>query len=69
MGLEIREEPLSALADHAAIPIACRVERVLNVSALADDPYRLASAEQPVEPSYEKEYDALAGEGPIRWPK
>jgi hypothetical protein len=33
MSLEIREEPLSALAEHATIPIVFRVERVLYVSA------------------------------------
>jgi GNAT superfamily N-acetyltransferase len=69
MGLEIQEEPLSALDDHAMIPIAFRVERVLDVSALKDGLGGLALAERPVEASYEKDYDALKGEGPTRWPK
>src|SRR5450759_1402332 len=69
MGLEIREEPLSALTEHATIPIAFRVERVLDVSALKDGLGGLVLAERPVEAPYEKDYDALKGEGPTRWPK
>jgi GNAT superfamily N-acetyltransferase len=69
MGLEIREEPLSALAEHATIPIAFRVERVLDVSALKDGLGGLVLAERPVEASYEKDYDAVKGEGPTRWPE
>ena len=69
MGLEIREEPLSALAEHATIPIAFRVERVLDVSAQGWPRRTRAWAERPVEASYEKDYGALKGEGPTRWPK
>jgi GNAT superfamily N-acetyltransferase len=69
MALEIREEPLSALAEHAMIPIAFRVERVLDVSAVTGGLGGLVLGERSVEPSYEKDYDALQGEGPTRWPK
>ncbi len=69
MGLEIREEPLSALAQYATIPIAFRVERVFDVWPLTDGLGGLVLAERPVEASYEKDYDALEGEGPTRWPK
>lgn len=69
MGLEIREEPLSALTEHATIPIAFRVERVLDVSAPRSGLGGLVLAERPVEASYEKDYDALKAEGPTRWPK
>jgi GNAT superfamily N-acetyltransferase len=69
MGLEMREEPLSALAEHATIPIVFRVEQVLGVLALKDGLGGLVLAERPVEASYEKDYDALKGEGPTRWAK
>jgi GNAT superfamily N-acetyltransferase len=69
MGLEIQEEPLSALAEHAKIPIAFRVERVLDVSALEDGLGGLVLAERPIEVSYEKDYDAVKREGPTRWPR
>jgi GNAT superfamily N-acetyltransferase len=67
VGVEVREEPLSALVDHARIPIAFEVERVLDVSALGDGLRGLVVAERPVEASYEKDYDTLEGEGPTRW--
>lgn len=69
MGLQIREEPLSALLQHATIPIAFRVERVLDVSAPKDGLGGLVLAERPVDAAYEKDYDTLKGEGPTRWPQ
>jgi GNAT superfamily N-acetyltransferase len=62
--LEIREEPLDALAEHAKIPIAFEVDRVLDVDAL--DAGRELVERSLAEP-WLKDYDALAGNRPTDW--
>jgi GNAT superfamily N-acetyltransferase len=57
----IVEEPWSALAAYATVPIAFTVRSVLDI---AEDG---ALIERPVEP-YVKDYDALPGEAPTAWP-
>ena len=67
MRVDVRALPPATLADYGAVPIAFAVHEVLDV--VPDDgglgglrlvPRRLA------EP-YVKDYDAIAGEDPVRW--
>ena len=67
MRIELAEEPMTALPDYARVPIAFTVDRVLDVTARADDPGGFAFSERRLEVPYEKDYDAIDGEGPLRW--
>lgn len=64
MNIEMREEPMSALAEHAKVSIAFDVNSVLEVTATSDG---ITLAERPVSPPWVKDYDAIEGEGPTRW--
>lgn len=66
MNVRVSEEPISALAELARVPIAFTVDRVLDVAA--DAPLdRRALRERALAEPYLKDYDALAGEGPSQW--
>ncbi len=69
MSLDIRQEAVTpaALAEHATIPIAFTVNRILEVRLLDGGLGGMALAETAVQDPYLKDYDALAGEGPARW--
>jgi hypothetical protein len=67
--VEIREEPLESLGAHGKIPIAFRVDRLLDVSIDGPGLDGITLRETPVEVPYVKDYDAIAGEGPTRWPR
>jgi GNAT superfamily N-acetyltransferase len=69
MNIEIREEPVSALAGQAQIPIAFEVARVLDVSPVNAGLGGIALVERPLDAPYIKDYDAIEGEGPDRWAK
>jgi GNAT superfamily N-acetyltransferase len=64
--VEIREEPLSALAEHAKIPIAFEVDRVLDVDALDPEGGRCELVERALAEPWVKDYDAL-GNRPTDW--
>ena len=70
MSLDIREEALSpvALPELAAIPIAFVVDRVLEVRLLDSGLGGVSLAETAVTDPHVKDYDALRGAGPARWP-
>lgn len=68
MTVQIREEDLSGLAEHARIPIAFEVNRVLDVELVDGGLGGFALRERAV-PRYVKDYDAIEGEGPTRWAK
>ncbi len=70
MSLDIREEVLTsaALSEHAAIPIAFVVDRVLEVRLLDGGLGGMSLTETGVTGPYVKDYDALEGEGPQCWP-
>lgn len=68
MSLLIREEPLGLLSEHARVPIAFTVERILEVSLRSDGLGGIALDEHQVGSSYVKDHDA-EGEDPLRWPK
>jgi len=67
--LEIQEEPIERLDEHASISIAFLVERILAVSLLEDGLGGVALIETPIASPWIKDYDAIKGEGPTRWPK
>jgi GNAT superfamily N-acetyltransferase len=69
MRVDIREEPIAALAEHARISIAFQVDRVLDVREVADGLGGLTLHERVVEATYLKDYDAIKGEGPTPWAK
>ena len=65
MTLDVAEEPMTALADYARLPIAFRVDQVLDVTARAEGGFALAARRLDV--PYVKDYDAVDGEGPLHW--
>lgn len=69
VGVVISEEPMSRLGEHAAVPISFRVERVLEVSTPDSGLAGIVLNEVAVDVPWEKDYDAIKGEGPTRWPK
>ncbi len=70
MSLDIREEALTpvALSEHAAIPIAFVVDRVLEVRLRDGGLGGMSLTETAVTDPYVKDYDALEGAGPQCWP-
>jgi hypothetical protein len=70
MRLDIREEALAlaAQSEHAAIPIAFVVDRVLEVRLLGGGLGGMSLPEAAVTDPYVKDYDAVEGAGPLRWP-
>jgi GNAT superfamily N-acetyltransferase len=64
MKTEVIEEPVTALAEYAGIPIAFEVCEVLEVIAEANGRVRLEPRRVPV--PYVKDYDAI-GDRPMRW--
>ena len=66
MDCEIVEETLVRLAEHSEIPIRFEVRTLFEV--IGDDPASAVLVERSVEPPWIKDYDAVQGEGPTRWP-
>ena len=66
MSIEVREEPLAAIAEYAAISIAFEVRRVLEVAVIGGGPGGFALSERALDKPYVKDYDA-ADCGPARW--
>src|SRR5882672_7033521 len=62
MSIDIIEEPMSALPEHAAISIAFRVDRILDVIPSAEG---FGTVERPLDAAYIKDYDAI--EDPRDW--
>jgi len=67
MGMELREEPVEALVEHGRVPIAFRVDRVLEVSLPDGGLGGIVLTERGVDVPYVKDYDAIDGERPARW--
>jgi GNAT superfamily N-acetyltransferase len=60
--IDIVEQPLSALAEHATIPIAFTVERILHIEESGDS---LSFVERRIDTPYVKDYDLY--ESPRTW--
>ena len=69
MSVFIGEEPIGRLEEHAEVPIAFRVERVLDVSLPEGGLGGIVLTELPVEVPWIKDYDAVNEKGPARWTK
>ena len=67
MNVRLSEEPVSALAELALVPIEFTVDRVVDVVEPEGAPGARTLRERPLHTAYVKDYDALAGEGPGRW--
>ena len=67
MTIVLTEEPMTVLPEYARIPIIFTVDRVLDVASRADGRGGFALSERRLEMPYEKDYDAIAGEGPLQW--
>ena len=65
MTIDLAEEPMTALAEYALLPIAFHVGQVLDVTARAEG--GLALSARRLEIPYVKDYDAVDGEGPLHW--
>jgi inorganic pyrophosphatase/GNAT superfamily N-acetyltransferase len=61
--IQIREEPVTALSEHAQIPIAFTVSQIVDVSRRADGAFQLT--ERAIERPYVKDYDVV--ESPAQW--
>ena len=68
MDFEVIEAGLDALTDYAAVPIAFRVESVLQVEPVEGGLGGLRLREEAVPEPYVKDYDA-SGDRPQRWPQ
>jgi GNAT superfamily N-acetyltransferase len=69
VNLQLAEEPIDRLDEHARIPIAFTVERILAVSTPDSGLGGMLLTEIAVQSPWVKDYDAIRGEGPTRWPK
>lgn len=67
MSIDVCEEPLSALPDYGQISIAFEVDRILACALSERGLGGVVFSEEPVEPTYVKDYDAEAGGAPARW--
>ena len=64
MTIEVTEEPMTALPEYARVPMTFTVDRVSDVTNRSDG---FAVSERRLDTPYEKDYDAIAGEGPLQW--
>ena len=67
MNFEIEEKPISQLSDYGEIPIRFEVRSVFEV--IGDIPASAVLVEKNIQNPWIKDYDAIKGEGPTRWPK
>ncbi len=67
--IELREEPMAALAEHARISIAFEVDRILALSVDKGGSGAFVLTERKLDTPYVKDYDAINGGGPTDWAK
>lgn len=65
MKIDISEQSLSDLVAYAQVPIGYEVREIMDVEAGGPGGFILSPRR--TEPPYFKDYDAIAGEGPLRW--
>ena len=58
---------MTALPEYARIPMVFTVDCVLDVTARIDGPAGFVFSERRLEVPYQKNYDAIDGEGPLNW--
>jgi len=67
MTIELAEQAMTALPDYARVPMTFTVDRVLDVTNRDGGSGGFVLSERRLEVPYEKDYDAIAGEGPSQW--
>jgi GNAT superfamily N-acetyltransferase len=67
MTIAFAEEPMTAIPEYAGVPIVFTVDGVLAVTSRDDDSGGFALSERSIDVPYDKDYDAIAGEGPLQW--
>jgi GNAT superfamily N-acetyltransferase len=67
MNYRVLEESLDRLRDYGEIPIRFEVRSLFEIEG--DDPSTAVLLEKAVAQPWVKDYDAIKGEGPTRWPK
>ncbi len=66
--IEIAEQLPIDVLEYARIPIAYEVRQILDVVATASGLGGPTLLERSLDSPYVKDYDAIAGEGPLTWP-
>jgi GNAT superfamily N-acetyltransferase len=66
MRIVIAQESNAVLSEYARVPIRFTVNSVLDVTS-CEDGHGFALSERRLEVPYDKDYDAIAGEGPLQW--
>jgi len=69
MNINIKQETVEILSEYAKISIAFHIESVFKVEPVNSGLGGFILQEEKVEKPYYKDYDAIPGEGPARWPK
>jgi GNAT superfamily N-acetyltransferase len=69
LDIQIEEQSIDRLVEHANIPIAFTVERILTVSIPGRGLAGIHLQETTLDSPWLKDYDAIKGEGPTRWRK
>ena len=68
MSIAVSEEPITALAEYARIPIAFEVRQVFDVAVQGSGRTGFVLLERDIDGApYVKDYDAIQGEGPAQW--
>lgn len=67
MELRIESESFDCLEDYARIPISFEVRSQLRLDLVDDGLGGMRLVEEPVDPPWVKDYDASAGDRPLRW--
>jgi ribosomal protein S18 acetylase RimI-like enzyme len=67
MTIAIAEEPMTALAEYARVPIVFRVDSILDVTSHDEQMRSFVLSERRVDVPYDKDYDGIVGEGPLHW--
>ncbi len=67
MGMEIREEALTALEEHSRISIAFKVDRVFDIAIRDRGLGGIELTERRLDTSYVKDYDSVEGDHPLHW--
>ena len=65
--INIVEETSDVLSEYGRIPISFEVHSIFRVELVEDGLKGIRLSEHPVAHSWIKDYDAINGEGPIRW--
>ncbi len=69
IAIEVVENLTLDLVEYARIPIAYEVRQIFEVVATASGLGGLMIVERILEEPYFKDYDTVAGEGPLTWPR